>query len=116
MNSPTTASDARLGDGEILMLERLALHCCVPCRVVDPWRDVGRNANQINDVRAGDLTQAFGLCLDRIEHLFKGTHQLFGVDWPNATNHAGAEVFLDAVERSRLRGLQKFRLKLLARS
>ena len=44
----------------------------------------------------------------------EGAHQLLGVDWSNAAYHARAEVFLDAVERRRLRGLQKLRLKLLA--
>jgi hypothetical protein len=38
-------TDARFGDGEILVLERLALHCSVPFCVVDLWRGVGRNAN-----------------------------------------------------------------------
>jgi len=38
-------TDARFGGGEILMLERLAPHGCVPCCLVDPWRGVRRNAN-----------------------------------------------------------------------
>src|SRR5258705_8362717 len=64
---------------------------------------------------ASDLTQAIWLCLDRIEYLFaEGAHKLLGVDWSNAAYHARAEVFFDAVERRRLRGLQKLRLKLLA--
>jgi len=55
---------------------------------------------------ARDLAQALGLCFDRIEHpLAESAHQLLGVDRPDAANHPGAEVFLDAVERSRLRGL-----------
>jgi len=75
----------------------------------------GSDAAGSDSADASDLTQALGLCLDRIEHLFtEGTHQLFGVDWSNAAYHARAEVFLDAVERRRLRGLQKLRLKLLA--
>src|SRR5258705_6685165 len=44
----------------------------------------------------------------------KARTSFFGVDWSNAAYHARAEVFLDAVERRRLRGLQKLRLKLLA--
>ena len=64
---------------------------------------------------ARDLTQALWLRLDRIEHLLaEGAHQLLGIDWSDAADHPGAEVFLDAVERRRLRGLQKLRLKLLA--
>ena len=51
------------------------------------------------------LAQALGLCLDRIKHLLaESAHQLLGVDRPDPANHPGAEVFLDAVERSRLRG------------
>jgi hypothetical protein len=48
------------------------------------------------------------------DFLGEGAHKLLGVDWSNAAYHARAEVFLDAVERRRLRGLQKRRLKLLA--
>ena len=64
---------------------------------------------------AVDLAQAFGLRLDDVEHLLaEGAHQLLGVDRPDAADHAGAEVFLDAVERGRCRGLQELRLELLA--
>src|SRR3979490_3060412 len=78
-------------------------------------RPGGSDAAGSDGADASDLTQALGVRLDRIEHLFpEGPHQLLGVDWSNAAYHARAEVFLDAVERRRLRGLQKLRLKLLA--
>ena len=79
------------------------------------FRPGGSDAAGSDSADASDLTQALGLCLDRIEYLFaEGAHKLLGVDWSNAAYHARAEVFLDAVERRRLRGLQKLRLKLLA--
>ncbi len=52
-----------------------------------------------NRADARYLAQAFGLRLDGIEHLLtEGAHQLLGIDWPDAADHPGAEVFLDAVE------------------
>jgi len=51
---------------------------------------------------AGHLTQAAGLLLDDVEHgLTKGAHELFRIDRPNAADHAGAEIFLDALDRGR---------------
>src|SRR6266436_5493922 len=48
---------------------------------------------------AGHLTQAFGLRLDRVEHLLtESAHKLFRIDWTNAADHPGAEVFLDAFD------------------
>ena len=45
------------------------------------------------------LAQALGFSLDGIEHLLaESAHQLLGIDRPDAANHPGAEVFLDAVE------------------
>jgi hypothetical protein len=44
------------------------------------------------------LSQALRLRLDHIEHLLsEGIHQLLGVDRPDAADHPGAKVFLDAV-------------------
>jgi hypothetical protein len=66
----------------------------------------GGDAAGSDSADAGDLAKPLGLCLDRIEHFFtEGAHQLLGVDWSNAAYHARAEVFLDAVERRRFRGL-----------
>jgi hypothetical protein len=64
-------------------------------------------ANAIGSYRtnAHYLAQALGLCLDRLEHLLaESAHELLGVDRPDPANRPGAEVFLDTVERSRLRG------------
>src|SRR5674476_185813 len=61
------------------------------------------------------LAQPVGLNLDDIEHLFaERPDHLLGVDRPDATDHAGAEVFLDAVNRRRGRRAQKACLELLA--
>jgi hypothetical protein len=32
--------------------------------------------------------------------LAEGPHQLFGIDWTNAPDHPGGEIFLDAIGRS----------------
>jgi hypothetical protein len=54
----------------------------------------------------GDLTQAPGLLLDNIEHGFaKGAHELPRIDRPDAADHAGAEIFLDTLDRRRRGGL-----------
>src|ERR1700730_9452217 len=48
---------------------------------------------------ASHLAQALGLRLDRVEHLLtESAHKLFRIDWTNAADHPGAEVFLDAVD------------------
>src|ERR1700737_4195574 len=48
---------------------------------------------------ASHLAQALGLRLDRVEHLLaESAHELFRIDWTNAADHPGAEVFLDAVD------------------
>src|SRR5712672_37325 len=48
---------------------------------------------------ASHLAQAFGLRLDRVEHLLaESSHKLFRIDRTNAADHPGAEVFLDAVD------------------
>jgi hypothetical protein len=57
---------------------------------------------------AGDLTQAARLLLDHVEHGFaKGAYELLRIDRPDAADHAGAEIFLDALDRRRCRGLQE---------
>ena len=64
---------------------------------------------------ARHLAQPLGFRLYRVEHLLpEGPDQLLGVDRADATDHAGAEIFLDAVDRCRRRGLQKPGLELLA--
>src|ERR1019366_2467828 len=69
-------------------------------------------AHQTN---ASHLAQPVGLSLDDIEDLLaERLDHLLGVDRTDATDHAGAEVFLDAVNRRRGRRAQKARLELLA--
>ena len=64
---------------------------------------------------AGHLAQSFRLGLDDIEYLFaKRLDHLPSVDRPDAVDHAGAKVFLDAVDRRWLRGAHEARLELLA--
>ena len=43
-----------------------------------------------------------------------GPHQLFGIDWTNAADHPGGEIFLDSLHRSRGRGAQEPRFELLS--
>ena len=64
---------------------------------------------------AGHLAQPFRLRLDDIEHLLaERPDHLPGIDRPDAADHAGAEVFLDALDRRGLRGTHEARLELLA--
>ena len=64
---------------------------------------------------ARHLPQALGLRFDRVEDLLpECPNQLLGVDGADTADHAGAEIFLDAVDRRRRRRLQKPRLELLA--
>jgi hypothetical protein len=57
---------------------------------------------------AGHFTQPTRLLLDNVEHGFtKGADELLGVDRPDATDHAGAEIFLDALDRCRRRSLEE---------
>jgi hypothetical protein len=44
----------------------------------------------------------------------KGADKLLGVDWTNAADHAGGEIFFDAVDRCRHRGAEEPSLELLA--
>jgi len=61
----------------------------------------------------GDLTQAIGLLLDDVEHGFpEGAHELLRINRPNATNHAGAEIFLDPLDCRRCRSLEERGAKL----
>ena len=53
--------------------------------------------------------------LDDVEDLLaKGLDHLLGVDRPDAADHAGAEIFLDAVDGRRRGGADEARLELLA--
>jgi hypothetical protein len=52
---------------------------------------------------------------DHVEHLLtKDPHQFLGVDRPDAADHAGREVLLDALHRGWCRGAQEPGLELLA--
>ena len=45
------------------------------------------------------LAKALGFRLDRVEHLLaESSHKLLRVGWPDAADHPGAKVFLDAVD------------------
>ena len=62
-----------------------------------------------------DLAQAVRLGLDDVEHLLaERLDHLLGVDRADAADHAGAEVFLDAIDGGRRRGAHEARLELLA--
>ena len=57
---------------------------------------------------AADLTQPVRLLRNDLEHgLAKGAHELFGVDGADATDHPGAQIFLDPLDRRRRRRLEK---------
>ena len=67
-----------------------------------------------NPADAGHLAQPFRLRLDDVEHLLtERPDHLPGIDRPDAADHAGAEVFLDALDRRWLRGAHEARLELL---
>jgi hypothetical protein len=56
------------------------------------------NAGSANWSDAVDFTQPARCCLDDVEHLVaKGAHQLLGVNRANAPDHAGRQIFFDAV-------------------
>jgi hypothetical protein len=66
----------------------------------DPLRALGANP--------GDLTQTTWLLLDDLEHgLAKGAYELLRIDRPDAPDHPGAEIFLDALDRRRRRSLEE---------
>ena len=61
------------------------------------------------------LAKPIGLSLDNVEDLLpEGPDHLLRIDRPDAPDHAGAEIFLDAFDRTWSRGLEKARLELLA--
>src|SRR5271166_968214 len=60
-----------------------------------------------------DFTQAPRRALDDIEDLVaERLNEPLGIDGTDAADHAGGEVFLHALDRGRLRGLQKLRPEL----
>src|SRR3954469_17150366 len=62
-----------------------------------------------------DLTKPIGVSLDNVEHLSaEGFDHLLGVDGPDAADHPGGKIFLDALDRTRCRGAHETRLELLA--
>src|SRR5450830_328255 len=64
---------------------------------------------------ASHLAQALRLGLDDIEYLLaKRIDHLFGVDRPDAADHPGAEVFLDAINGGRRGRAHEARFELLA--
>jgi hypothetical protein len=61
------------------------------------------------------LAQPVRPCLDDVEDVLAELRdQPLGIDGADAADHAGAEVFLDPVDRGRCRGLEEARLELLA--
>ena len=63
---------------------------------------------------ARHFAKAIRLGLDDVEDLLpEGLDHLLGVDRADASDHPGAQIFLDPVDRTRRRGLQKPRLELL---
>jgi DNA-binding FrmR family transcriptional regulator len=82
------------------------------------FRAMLENATRIcraNRPDAVDLAQPIRCGLDDFEHfLAKGANELLGVDRSHTPDHAGREVFFDAVGRSRRRCAQEPRLELLA--
>ena len=67
-----------------------------------------------NRADARHLAQPIRLGLDDVEDLLpEGLDHLLGVDRPDAADHPGAEIFLDPVDRTRCRGLEKPRPELL---
>ena len=74
----------------------------------------GENAGRANRPDTVDLAQPIRSGLYDFEHLLaKGANEFFGVDRPHAADHAGREVFFDAVGRSWWRCAQEPRLELL---
>jgi hypothetical protein len=64
-----------------------------------PSRENAGGANRPNTV---DLTQPVRGGLDYVEHLLaEGPYQLLGVNRPHPPDHAGREIFLYAIGRSR---------------
>ena len=58
-----------------------------------------RNALGPHHSDPGDLSKAIGLSLDDVEDLVsKGLDHLLGVDRADASDHPGAQIFLDPVD------------------
>src|SRR5208283_1170380 len=73
-----------------------------------------RDALGPNRANARHLAKPFGFSLDDVEDpLPEGLDHLLGVDRSDAADHAGAQVFLDSVDRTWRRGLEKARPELL---
>ena len=67
-----------------------------------------------NRANARHLAKPIGFGLDDVEDLLaEGLDHLLGIDRPDAPDHAGAQIFLDPVDRTRRRGLEKPRPELL---
>ena len=74
-----------------------------------------KSARRWRGYSSWNLAQPVGRRLDDVEHrLAKGANELLGVDRSHAPDHAGREIFFDAVGRSRRRCAQEPRLELLA--
>src|SRR5260370_22868464 len=57
---------------------------------------------------SGSLAQAARLLLDDVEHgIAKGPHELLRIDRPDTADHAGAEIFLDPLNRRWRRSLEE---------
>ena len=75
----------------------------------------GEDAGSTNRSDAIDLAQSVRRHLDDVKHLLaEGAHELLGIDRADAPDHAGREVLLDTVGRSRGRRAQEARSELLA--
>ena len=75
----------------------------------------GQDAGGPHTADALDLPQPVGRRLDDVEHLVaERADQLLGVDRADAADHAGCEIFFDAVGGCGRRGAQEPRLELLA--
>ena len=73
-----------------------------------------RDALGPNRADACHLAKPIRLGLDDVEDpLPEGLDHLLGVGRPDAPDHAGAQIFLDPVDRTRRRGLEKARPELL---
>ena len=67
-----------------------------------------------NRADACDLAKPVGVGLNDVENLLtEGLDHLLGIDRPDAADHPGAQVFLDPIDRTWRRGLEKARPELL---
>ena len=130
-------ADAADVAGQAIGVLRHHLHRLVPIGLEDPHRPGGADTMAVQEhhdfahhlligpglgdaagphlADARHLPQPLGRLLDHREHLRpEGHHQLAGIDGANAADHAGAEVFLDALGGGGWGGAQKGGLELLA--